>query len=116
MPTRITRWVALALALGAFLVVVSPADASHKYCAWHGDDVGCVEIGNQQVTSCDREADGNYVRARYVDNTYFDDHPGAWDLNGSQPGCDFVRFYQYFAVAVRACEEVVGCSNWVYHQ
>ena len=114
--TRLTRFVAVAPALIAFLVVASPAAASHKYCTWHGEEVGCVEIGHQQVTSCDREADGHYVRAWYIDNTYFQDHAGAWDLNGSQPGCDYVRFYQYFAVAVRACEEVVGCSNWVDHQ
>ena len=56
------------------------------------------------------------MRAWYTDNAHFEDHAGAWDRNGSQPGCDSVQFYQYVAVAVRACEEVVGCSNWVYHQ
>jgi hypothetical protein len=104
------------LAICVGVVFADTAGASGKFCAWHGDDVGCVEVGHYQVTSCDREADGHYVRAWYIDNKYFDAHAGAWDLNGSQAGCDWVTLSQYFAVGVRACEEVVGCSNWVYDQ
>lgn len=116
MKTWVLRWLVVTLCAGASLVLVGPAGASHKYCAWHGDDVGCAEIGNHEVTTCDREADGHMVRAWYTDNTHFEDHAGAWDRNGSLSGCDSVEFFQYVAVAVRACEEVVGCSNWVHHQ
>ena len=110
------QWLALLMCLIGALALASQASASHKYCAWHGDDVGCAEIGNHEVTSCDRETDGHSVRAWYTDNAHFEDHAGAWDSNGSQPGCDSVQFFQYVALAVRACEEVVGCSNWVHHQ
>jgi hypothetical protein len=102
----------------AFLVAAASVSASHKYCAWHGDDVGCAEIGNRTVTSCDREPDGHMVRAWYIDNRNFQEHAGAWDMNGSQSGCDSVPVAPSPATAayVRACEEVVGCSNYVQHR
>jgi hypothetical protein len=83
MAMRVVRWLVVAACAGASLALVGPASASHKYCAWHGDDVGCAEIGNHEVTSCDREADNHFVRAWYTDNAHFEDHAGAWDRNGS---------------------------------
>jgi hypothetical protein len=114
----VKRVAAVVLCLAAFLLTVASVNASHKYCAWHGDDVGCAEIGNRTVTSCDREPDGHRVRAWYIDNRNFEEHAGAWDLNGSQGGCDSVPVgpSPATAVYVRACEEVVGCSNYVQHQ
>jgi hypothetical protein len=112
------RGIVLCLTIAASLAAAGSVNASHKYCAWHGDDVGCAEIGNRTVTSCDREADGHRVRAWYIDNRNFEEHAGAWDLNGSQSGCDSVGVQPSpaQAVFVRACEEVVGCSNYVQHR
>ena len=67
MGTRVGRWIVVSLCTAASLVLVGPADASHKYSAWHGDDVGSAAIGNHEVTRCDREADGHFVRAWYTE-------------------------------------------------
>jgi hypothetical protein len=109
----VMRYMRLALwmsTVAAALGVGAPAVQAHDYCAWHGEDVGCTKEDHRALDSCDREPDGHRVRAWYWGSA--GQSPGAWDLNGADPGCDRV-WTLYWAQAVRACEEVVGCSDWV---
>jgi hypothetical protein len=105
----------LAVAVGAsgvFLIAAPPAWAD-TFCAWHGDDVGCVHAGHSSFAACDREADGHKVRA-WVISEFGDTIIGPFDDNGSASGCDGASYSESFdLVRVRACEEVVGCSAWV---
>ena len=94
---------------GLYLAVV-PVASAHDYCGWHGDDVGCVKDNHSRVDSCDREADGHYVRAWYKVGEF--DVAGEWDYDGAGGTCGHA--YTSFAYAVRLCEQVVGCSSWVY--
>jgi hypothetical protein len=104
--------VTAATTLGIF-VAAAPAAEADTFCAWHGDDVGCVHVGHSSFAACDREPDGHKVRA-WVISEFGDTLVGPFDDNGSASGCDGASYVEsYDLVRVRTCEEVVGCSDWV---
>lgn len=107
---RVLGIVGLAL-LGA-LAIPAAADGD-TFCAWHGDDVGCVHSTHSSFAGCDREPDGHMVRA-WVISEFGDVLVGPYDKNGSQSGCDGADYHESYDLnRVRICEEVVGCSSWV---
>lgn len=94
------------------LALPAVADAD-TFCAWHGDDVGCVHATHSDFATCDREADGHQVRS-WVISEFGDVLVGPWDRNGSQSGCDGAEYVESYDLnRIRTCEEVVGCSSYV---
>ena len=103
----------VALASVAFIVAVAlpPTVQAHDVCATHYLDVGCSKEGDSRLDTCDREADGHYVRAHYYrifDPSY---HHGPWDGNGSQSGCSHL-WVTPALTSIRVCEDSEGCGAW----
>jgi hypothetical protein len=97
-----------------FAIAGTSTGGAHDFCQSDaGGDTGCVRYYHDRVDSCDREADGHYVRAWYQTTPGYS-YYGAWDSNGSQSGCDsvWVTVHPDGAAGVRICEEVAGCSAW----
>jgi hypothetical protein len=111
----------MAVSVVVGLTFASPAQA-HEGCGLHGDDVVCNRYTSCGVThkcnwidGCDREPDGHYVRAHYWLAGFETYNHGDWDDNGSASGCAHNQTYQFKVWQMRICEEVVGCSNWLWH-
>jgi hypothetical protein len=110
--------VALALGLVTLGGLAVPASA-HEACVNHGDDTTCTRdegsgsgvVYHYWLDACDREPDGNKVRANFKfmhnDNLL----TGAWDSNGASPGCANDIIYFGNIAWHRTCEENVSCGD-----
>jgi hypothetical protein len=98
--------------MGLLVATAAPAYA-HRESITHGSDEAFTDATHLVITACDREADGNGVRAEYEDwvttNIY---HVG--DANGSAAGCGSeLSDSGYEIYRFRVCE-ANSCSRWEY--
>jgi hypothetical protein len=119
--TRGARRRTLCLALAASLlgagVAAVNAWAHDGVSVVHGDDLAAVYENHSHIDWCDRETDGNRVRAWYQYSTTgpIGIRPTDWDPNGSNAGCGHENPLSCGLCALlyfQVCEENVGCSNW----
>ncbi|WP_158851386.1 hypothetical protein [Saccharothrix deserti] len=105
--------VAGASVIAALLVVATPASA-HRESITHGSDEAFTDSTHLVITACDREADGNGVRAEY--ETWSTTRIfSVGDANGSASGCGSeLSENGYEIYRFRVCEANVGCSRWEY--
>jgi hypothetical protein len=112
-------WVMLVLVAGIYSLLLVPPAGAHNSCVAHGDDVGCTRADNGDphfwVDACDRESDGNRVRARIDGSGLSGETPGNWDPNGANPGCANDISAGLGLYYHKICEENVGCSDPRYH-
>ena len=106
--------VRLLAALGASGVLAAigfaPSVQAHTTCMYHNNDYACVH-GEEHgvITACDKEIDGNRVRAQFYVILDPNRRYGNWDTAGdgcarNTPGISITSY--------RVCEEDRGCSDW----
>jgi hypothetical protein len=91
--------------------------AAHDAPLEHGVDFSRVFYYHRNLDWCDRELDGNRVRAWYSYS-----HAGGggvrptdWDPNGSDSGCGHENPLHCGTCSMinwQLCEENAGCTNW----
>jgi hypothetical protein len=110
--------VLLGAVAAALLVTVDVEDATaHDTSQQHGEDYSAVLNHHRRLDWCDRELDGNRVRAWYnfsgPGGTGV--RPTDWDPNGSNSGCgheDPLHCGLCNMHSWQLCEENAGCTNW----
>jgi hypothetical protein len=120
---RLLALLALAV-LGAGVGALSGAPsgveeaAAHDTSQQHGQDYSAILSHHSRLDWCDRETDGNRVRAWY---SYIKPgggqsaRPTDWDPNGSNSGCgheDPLHCGVCTFISWQLCEENEGCTNW----
>jgi hypothetical protein len=121
-PALSSKHLIAAAMVGLLLAVAhaSPVHA-HEHCVFHTYDKACNHgTGHPDahtahyVDGCDGEVDGHRVRTHFNLSNVSGTLNGRW---APSQGCihDFQSSYFGHLVRQRICEEVVGCSDWLWH-
>jgi hypothetical protein len=111
---RVRTALVTGLSVAAMLVAsAAPAMAHRETAPKHGSDEAFVDATHLAITACDREDDGNGVRAEYYTFGSPNTLRSVGDANGSASGCGTELSEDLWEIQrFRVCEATKGCADW----